>query len=238
MIKIKSKKMENSILICLTLFFVILTSYLVYSSLNSSKNIGNQQVEALPSYTQVRDKIVVNGFKYENQPFLGDKDAKISVIEFADFKCPACRVWHAEVFPKFKKDYIDTGKVKFYFMNYAFLDRDSILAASAGEAIFSQNKNSFWEYYEKMFENQGPEKEIWATHDYLTNFVKENISGINHDTFESDLKNNTFLREVKEDYKIGGFYGVNGTPIFFVNDAIVRSTDYNELSLEIEQYIN
>lgn len=56
---------------------------------------------------------------------------------------------------RFIRDYVDTGKVEYYFMNFAFIDRDSYLAASAGEAIYHQSNEKFWEYATKLYDNQG-----------------------------------------------------------------------------------
>jgi protein-disulfide isomerase len=192
-------------------------------------------IEDLPNYTDVKGKITVDGFKYEQQPFIGEPGAPVKVIEFGDFKCPACKQWHATVFSQLKAEFVDSGKVQFYFMNYAFLDRDSILAGSAGEAIYRQNPEAFWDYYSKLYENQQSESKIWATHGFLIDFVKENIKDLDYKQFEADLRNNVYLGDVKEDYKIGGYYGVNGTPAFFVNGKILRSSDYGELKAAIHQ---
>jgi protein-disulfide isomerase len=189
----------------------------------------------LPNYTQDKQKIVVDGFKYDKQPMLGSPDAKVKVIEFADFKCPACKNWTQANFQQFKAEFIDTGKVQFYFMNYAFLDRDSYLAGIAGEAVYQQSNEKFWEFYEKIWEYQGDESKIWATPDFLVSFVKKNIQGIDHDQYEKNVRNFDYLHDVKEDYKIGGYYGVNGTPTFFVNDQIVRSNAYEDIAAAINE---
>lgn len=113
----------------LAVVVVILLGVLVYIT------TGNKDDEAivfdnLPNYTDVKGTIVVDGLKYEKQPHLGSEDAKVKVIEFADFKCPACKKWTATYLDTFIKDYVDSGKVQFYFMNFAFIDRDSYLGAS------------------------------------------------------------------------------------------------------------
>ncbi|MFD2878590.1 DsbA family protein [Paenibacillus rhizoplanae] len=142
--------------------------------------------------------------------------------------------WTASYLDTFIKDYVDSGKVQFYFMNFAFIDRDSYLAASAGEAIYQQNNEKFWEYLHKLYESQGDESQIWATQKFILGFVKDNIAGIDQKRFEQDLKNHTYMYDVKEDFKIAGAYGVSGTPKFMVNGVLLPDSSYEGLSAAIE----
>lgn len=191
-------------------------------------------LDSLPNYTEVKGKIVVDGLKYEKQPHLGNPAATVKVIEFADFKCPSCKKWTEQYMDPFIKDYVDTGKVEFFFMNFAFLDRDSYLAASAGEAIYKQSNEKFWEYVHELYDNQGDESKIWATEKFILKFVKNNIDGIDFDQFETDLKNQTYMFDVKEDFKIAGSFGVNGTPQFMVNGVLLKDSSYESLTSAID----
>ncbi|WP_339243690.1 thioredoxin domain-containing protein [Paenibacillus sp. FSL R10-2796] len=207
---------------------VILLAVIVFILSNKTDDTAD-----LPNYTDVKGSIVVDGLKYEKQPHLGSPDAKVKVIEFADFKCPACKMWTEKYLDTFIKDYVDTGKVELFFMNFAFLDRDSYLAASAGEAIYKQSNEKFWEYLHKLYANQGDESEIWATQKFILKFVKNNIEGIDYAQFETDLKNHTYMFDVKEDFKIAGSYGVNGTPKFMVNGVLLQDSSYEGLAAAI-----
>lgn len=121
----------------LAVIAVLLIALLAFF-LTQGKSSGTEALDNLPNYTDVKGKIVVDGLKYEKQPHLGSESAKVKVIEFADFKCPACKNWTASYLDTFIKDYVDSGKVQFYFMNFAFIDRDSYLAASAGKLSISR----------------------------------------------------------------------------------------------------
>ncbi|MBW4080455.1 thioredoxin domain-containing protein [Paenibacillus sp. S150] len=212
---------------------ILLAGILIFIT-TKDKSSEAAELANLPNYTDVKGTIVVDGLKYEKQPRLGSEEAKVKVIEFADFKCPACKKWTAAYMDTFIKDYVDTGKVQFYFMNFAFLDRDSYLAASAGEAIYNQSNEKFWEYVHKLYENQGDESKIWATQKFILKFVKDNISGIDYTKFEQDLKNQTYMYDVKEDFKIAGSYGVNGTPKFMVDGVLLPDSSYEGLAAAIE----
>ncbi|WP_058302252.1 DsbA family protein [Gorillibacterium timonense] len=200
---------------------VVLLGVLIF--LNRYTESQDKQAQAdllkdMPNWTQIRGDIDTSkGIEYDKQPSLGSPDAKVKVVEVADFKCPACMKWSTGDMKLFKEKYIDTGKVQFFFMNYPFIDRDSILAASAGEALFHQSNEAFWQFADKLYEQQGDEETIWATRDFLSDFVKKNVTGIDYDKFAEDFKNDTYMLDVKLDYKVGGSLGVNGTPQFFIN---------------------
>ncbi|MGG6309422.1 DsbA family protein [Paenibacillus macerans] len=191
-------------------------------------------LNGLPNYTEIRGDYDAEGLKYEKQPHLGSSTAKVKVIEFADFKCPACKKWEETYLERFKQEFIDTGKVELYFMNFAFIDRDSIMAASAGEAIYAQSNEKFWEFKRKLYARQGDETKIWATPKFLLDFVKDNIEGIDYARFEQDLTEHAYMLPVKEDFKTAGNYGVNGTPQFMVNGELLPGSSYEDLAAAIE----
>ncbi|MBB5720456.1 protein-disulfide isomerase [Loktanella ponticola] len=79
---------------------------------------------------------------------LGDENAPIEMIEYASFTCPHCAAFHANVYPKLKADYIDTGKVKFIYREVYF-DRfglwASMIARCAGQERFFGLSNLIYE---------------------------------------------------------------------------------------------
>ncbi|NGM84436.1 DsbA family protein [Paenibacillus sp. 7124] len=203
------------------LSIVILILCLGITSIITTFIVKNQSsdITDLPTLMDASGKIdlEVGDFNLSYQPYIGDSNAPIKVIEFADFKCPACRNWDRLYFDSFKEEFIDTGKVQFYFINFPFLGPDSIEAAVAAEAMYNQEPGKFWEFKEKLFQKQGEEKTIWATEKFLLDFVKDNISGVDYNLFESNLKNRKYLFDVKKDFKISAANGIYGTPSFIVN---------------------
>ncbi len=150
-------------------------------------------------------------------PFLGNKDAKVTVIEFADFRCPFCEQLFKEVEPSLKKDYIDTGKVKFAFRQYAFLGPASTVAANAAECANEQNK--FWEFHDYLYKNQPPESDTsMYTVDNLTS-VAQNL-GMDSGKFKDCLSNNKYQNNVSTDFSEGQTAGVTGTPATFINGQL------------------
>src|SRR5690606_36063307 len=87
-----------------------------------------------------------DAFNYVGLPVLGDPNAPIKIVEFGDYKCPACSVFNELIKPQIQSEYIDQGKVAFYFMNYPFLGTDSDTAALAAQAVYHQSNEAFWSY--------------------------------------------------------------------------------------------
>lgn len=216
------------------LFILVVGSIVLLGFINNRQDSELKKLPALMDAKGTLD-IAVGDFKLEKQPMLGDKNAPVKVIEFSDYKCPACKSWNEKNFASFKKEFIDTGMVQFYMINFPFLGPDSIEAVAA-ESIYQQDPDKFWEFKEKLFANQGIESKVWATEKFLLKFVKENIGGINQQQFEKDLKAHTYLLDVKEDFKISAANGIYSTPSFIVNGTQVGS-NYEELRTLINNSI-
>ncbi len=165
-------------------------------------------------------------------PILGNKDAKVSVIEFADFQCPFCERYHKEITPSLKKDYIDSGKIKFAFRHYAFLGQESTDAALASECANEQDK--FWEFHDYLYENQSGENQGAFAKDKLKEFAV--AVGLNSAQFNECLDSAKYKDNVDKDIAEGGTAGVNGTPATFVNGILISgAVPYSEIKAEIEK---
>ena len=150
-------------------------------------------------------------------PILGKKDAKVTVIEFADFQCPFCERFFKDTVSNLKKDYVDTGKVKFVFRHYAFLGQESTWAAQASECANEQGK--FWGYHDYLYNHQGPENSGAFAKDKLIGFAQS--IGLNADQFSSCLNSEKYAKNVSDDLAGGQKAGVTGTPATFINGQLV-----------------
>ena len=168
-------------------------------------------------------------------PVLGNKNAKVTVIEFADFQCPFCVRFFKDAKPNIIKGYVDSGKVKFTFRHYAFLGQESNFAAEASECANEQKK--FWEYHDYLYNHQGPENSGAFAKDKLIGFAKD--LGLNTDQFSSCLNSNKYVKQVADDLASGQKAGVSGTPTTFVNGrAIVGAQPYSAFKTLIDQELS
>lgn len=152
-----------------------------------------------------------------NTPFLGSANAKVTVVEYADYQCPFCEKWYTSVMSELKTKYINSGKIKFVYQDFAFLGPDSNTAAEASHCASDQNK--FWQYHDYLFTHQGAEGSGWATAVHQKEFAQ--AVGLNTTQFNSCLDSGKYKQEVLDETAAGKSYGVSGTPSVFVNGTII-----------------
>lgn len=168
-------------------------------------------------------------------PALGKENAKVTVIEFADFQCPFCEKWFTESGKNLIKDYVDTGKVKFYYRHFAFLGEESNWAAEASYCANDQGK--FWDFHDYLFNHQQGENQGAFTKDKLKGFAA--TLGLNTSTFNSCLDGGKYTKAVTDDTAAGQKAGVSGTPTTFVNgQAMVGAQPYTALKTLIDQELS
>jgi len=143
---------------------------------------------------------------------LGSEDAPVTIVEYASMTCGHCANFHKRTYPELKKQYIETGKVKFIFREFP-LDP---VAAAAFMLARSAPADKYFDIIDTMFENQS----TWAFSDNpynsLLNFSKQ--IGFTQESFEEALKNQKLLDAINEVRERGSNeFKVGSTPTFFIN---------------------
>lgn len=154
-------------------------------------------------------------------PAKGNNNAKIAIIEFADFRCPFCEQFFTQTEPQVMKDYVDSGKAKYAFRNFQFLGPASVTAGNAAECANEQGK--FWEYHTWLYKNQPPETD---TSLYVTDKLTDAAGtlGINTSQFKSCLDSTKFAKNLTDDQTEGNTGGVSGTPTFIIGKLDASGT--------------
>ncbi|WP_433750913.1 DsbA family protein [Falsibacillus pallidus] len=120
-----------------------------------------------------------DAFSYKNQPYLGDKSAPVNIVEFGDYKCPYCKAFNESFVPEIKKQVVDTGKAKFYFINYAFINVDSKRAAKFAETVYKELGNdTFWKFHELLYKKQPDDKKYEEIDYYTDEFLEKTLAEI------------------------------------------------------------
>lgn len=155
----------------------------------------------------------------QNGITLGKADAPVTIIEFADLKCPYCRDFSKKSFPTIVTEYIKTGKVKMEFRNLTFVGEgsapgDSRDAATAAGAAGMQNK--LWSFVDLFYQNQKDELTRYATDDWLRK-VGNSIPGLDVEKMMSSRKNPEISSQLDEAQTKFDDAGFNGTPSFMIS---------------------
>lgn len=87
------------------------------------------------------------------EPSIGSENAPLTIVEFSDFECPYCKRFHDETFPALKREFIDTGLVRFIHKHLPLPFHENALAA-AKAAYCSQEQDKYWNTYHALFNQQ------------------------------------------------------------------------------------
>ena len=162
-----------------------------------------------------KDKLLKN-----SPPIIGDKTAKITILEFGDYQCTFCHKFHQQTFGDIKKSYIDTGKVNFTYKDLPVNGMASVLAAEA--SFCAEDQNKYWEYHNMLFDNWAGERTGWVTENSLLDFAKK--ANLDIEQFAECVQNHKYNQKVIENEKFAKSVGINATPSFLIfnDDKLVR----------------
>ena len=149
--------------------------------------------------------------------FRGDPNAPVTMIEFGDFQCPFCGRYASDTNPQVEEQYVKTSKVRFGFVNFAFLGSESTWAAEAAECASDQNK--YWEYHDKLYSSQGGENQGAFSKDNLKKFAQD--LGLDTQTFNNCLDTGKYTSLIQGDTQLSSSLGVQSTPTFVINGQTV-----------------
>jgi protein-disulfide isomerase len=157
------------------------------------------------------DKTVYTVPVNANDMVKGNKNAKITIVEFSEFQCPFCSRVNPTI-SQIQKEYGDKVRIVFKHNPLSF-HKDAPLASEAALAAAAQGKG--WEMHDILFKNQRALKRA-ELEKYATEL------GLNMDQFKSDLTAGKFKAQVAADQKLATELKARGTPHFFVNGRRLR----------------
>ena len=189
---------------------------------------GNQNLEATPIPGKVDVEI-------GNLPILGNKDAKVTIVEFSDFQCPFCKSFADGAFEQIKKEYIDTGKIAFAFRHLPLPNHPNApLAAEAAECANEQD--SFWKYHDVLFDSQTTWSPLTLEEAKLQFISYASEMGLNSTAFTSCLDSGTLKDSIAKDVADGQAANVSATPTIFINgQAVIGALPFDAFKTIIDQ---
>ena len=166
---------------------------------------------------------------------LGNPDAEVTVVEYASFTCPYCASFHVDAFGDLKKDFIDTGKIKFVYREVYF-DRQGLWAAivaRCGEG----SENRYFGIADMIYENQAawarqtnPQDIVASLRRYgkTAGLTDAQLDACFTDSDTAEKLYARYLQQAEED-------GVTSTPTFIINGTRYSNMPYSEMSAIINE---
>jgi protein-disulfide isomerase len=164
---------------------------------------------------------------------LGPDNAPVTIIEYASLTCPHCANFHKNSLPELKKRYIDTGKVRLIFREFALnpLDAGAVMLARC------LDKDKYFDFIEVLFNTQ----DQWVVQKPIEPLMAiARQAGFSKERFDACLKNQKLLDDIEaQRNRASEKFGVNSTPTFFINGKIARGgMSIEELEKQIKPYLD
>lgn len=216
------------IVIILIIIYLVYFSFLIYNEYQAIRIGKFSSPSSLEKFLQ-KQKTYDQSDKrldFSDDPYLGNLQAKVKIIEFGDFQCPYCR----ESFPVVRNianDYNNQILIVYRDFPLSAIHPQAQIAAEAADCAFDQGK--FWEYHDKLFINQ----ENLTANDLLKYATELNLD---LPQFQQCLNNNKKTAAVQKDYQDGQSLGIKGTPTFFINGVMFAGSLPENLFKEIINY--
>jgi protein-disulfide isomerase len=147
---------------------------------------------------------------------IGEEDAPVTLVEYADLQCPFCAQWARETFPELVQEYVRDGKLRIEFRGLTFIGPQSEDALRAAVAAGEQDK--LWNVVDLLYVNQGTENSGWVTDDFLRSLGAA-VPGLDVDRMMDARSSDEVTASVEESAAQGESDQVSGTPTFLLGET-------------------
>lgn len=189
--------------------------------------VGGREVILNPSI----DEVMKTGPLPEME--IGRPDAPVTIIKYASLTCPYCRQFQIETFPELKRTYIDTGKVRFILREFPI----GFQSGAATVALRCAPPEKYFELYAKFMIQQNQ----WVSQEVRLDPIFKIASqvGMTRAQFDACRNDKALVANLNAVKERGRTLGVIGTPNFFVNGKLHKSTfDLPQLKAVIDPLIS
>jgi protein-disulfide isomerase len=147
----------------------------------------------------------------DDDPSQGPKKAAVTIVEFSDYQCPYCQLWHQEVLPRLLAEY--AGKIRFIYRDFPLGGHPEAQPA-AEAADCAGDQDAYWEFQDAIFS---------GLYGYGRSAYEQYALDLelDIDDFTTCLDSRRFQAEVLQDYSDAVRLGVQSTPTFYINDTQV-----------------
>jgi protein-disulfide isomerase len=148
-------------------------------------------------------------FKPDDRQCLGPKDAKVTMVEFSDFECPACAAARPILEDYVKQRAASGNTLRLCWMAYPLpMHAHAVFAGQA--ALFARDAGKFWQVHDALFDNQ-----LSISEDYIKQLIGK--QGLDVKAFEKAVTGKKYLDEIEAMKDAGKKAGVDSTPSIYLN---------------------
>ncbi len=190
----------------------------LYASLASkTENVAGPGVAPGPVAVDIKDVNI------KGAPFIGKANAPLTMAYWSDYQCPFCKQFETQVLPALVKQYVDTGKLKIVFMDFAFLGPDSTTAALYKHAVWDLYPGKFFEWNEAMYKAQDQEHGGFGNEESVLKLIAS-LGGMDTNKLKARVasKMAEYEQLIALGQSEGGKAGVGGTPGFVVGNTLIE----------------
>lgn len=171
---------------------------------------------------------------------VGEPEAPVTILEFADYSCPACAQFALTTKPQIELQYVQSGKAKFIYYDFPLVSihPHSFIAARAARCARDQDK--FWEYQNLLFRHQSE----WATKNSVEGDLRKfaEQAALDVDTFEACLNSDAHADVVSANMRLAEELGINATPTLMVSAGqgmarMLGAYDFPAVQSEVERVL-
>lgn len=162
----------------------------------------------------------------------GNADADATIMEFADFQCPACGQFQSQMKPQIDLAFVESGLARFVYHDFPLsMHPHSFLASRAGRCAHDQDADGFWPYHDQLYRTQA----VWgaASSPPISAFEGyAKAQGLDLDEFSACLNSDKFADVVSANIQLGLQLGVGSTPTIFVSTgggAAARVSNWGDI---------
>lgn len=154
----------------------------------------------------------------------GRRDAPVTVYEMADFQCPACRMFAVTVLPTLDSEFIQTGKVRWVFINLPLTSIHPNAVAAAEVAMCAARQGRFWPLHDALYRQQDRWAPLAQPRDTLLALAER--AGVNRAKLLACLNAGDARNEVALDAQRAARAGAHATPSFYIEGGLLEGAPY------------
>jgi len=218
--KVKSILLKNkaiSIIAAIILIFAITMGISTYFEMQK-----NRMIEQIKSAQEVKGKNISKlYYEIESDLVIGNKNAPVTIIEYASLSCPHCANFYNKVFDKIEEKYIKTGKVKFIYRDFP-LNQSALLASVISKCKLKMDNNveQYYKFIKTLFKNQNS----WAFGEDIIEKLRSLsiLNGLNSDKFTQCMNDKELVESILEErMRSSQELKIQSTPTFIINGNLI-----------------